>query len=316
MTGEPGGGCSLQRRAPWAPVAAALAALALAACDGAGLGDRRGSSVEAAESASLDGAPRATQLVETDVEAPEVFQVTDQGLWDGRPSLGGVWVAHPDVASPERVVIRNQDNDQLVIGALFRRERDNPGPPLQVSSDAAEALAMLAGAPATLEVTALRRAEPAEPAPAEAGDPVSGPVGDAAGGPVSVPDEAAPASADPAAAAVVRAPTALPEGAASPPGAAAVMASDLQRPVIRLGLLGVGADAQAPAQDVTTEGRPARVVASTTQGADAFRVLVGLASAEAERVASRDRVAAEGFADPSFVTGPILRDRLNPGRPP
>jgi hypothetical protein len=31
----------------------------------------------------------AAPLAERDVEAPEVFDVTDEGLWDGRPSLGG-----------------------------------------------------------------------------------------------------------------------------------------------------------------------------------------------------------------------------------
>ena len=90
------------------------------------------------------------------------FQSPKHGLWDGRPSLGGVWVAHPDVTDPERVIIRNQANGKFVIGALFRRERDNPGPRLQVSSDAAAALEMLAGAPSTLNVTALRREEVAE----------------------------------------------------------------------------------------------------------------------------------------------------------
>jgi hypothetical protein len=45
----------------------------------------------------------AAPLAERDVEAPEVFDVTDAGLWDGRPSLGGVWVAHPDATDPERV---------------------------------------------------------------------------------------------------------------------------------------------------------------------------------------------------------------------
>ena len=97
-----------------------------------------------------------TAFVERDVEAPEVFQVTESGLWDGRPSLGGIWVAHPDVSDPERVIIRNGDNGQFVIGALFRRERETPGPRLQVSSDAAEALGLLAGAPTQLNVTALR----------------------------------------------------------------------------------------------------------------------------------------------------------------
>ena len=94
-----------------------------------------------------------------DVEAPDVFQKTETGLWDGRPSLGGIWVAHPDVGDPERVIIRNEDNGRFVTGALFRRERENPGPPFQASSDAAEELGMLAGAPARLTVTALRREE-------------------------------------------------------------------------------------------------------------------------------------------------------------
>ena len=108
---------------------------------------------------SASGQTESTKLVERDVEAPDVFSVTDKGLWDGRPSLGGVWVAHPDVTDPERVIIRNEANGKFVIGALFRRERDLPGPKLQISSDAAAALNILAGAPAPLNVTALRREE-------------------------------------------------------------------------------------------------------------------------------------------------------------
>jgi hypothetical protein len=84
-------------------------------------------------------APQNVQLVERDVEAP--FQVTEAGLWDGRPSLGGVG-SPIRRREPERVIIRNQTNGTFVIGALFRRERDNPGPSLRVSSDAA-ALQML-----------------------------------------------------------------------------------------------------------------------------------------------------------------------------
>lgn len=106
-------------------------------------------------------APGATRTVDRDVEAPEVFQTSDDGLWDGRPSLGGVWVASSDVKDPERVIIRNDANGKFVVGALFRRERENPGPKLQVSSDAAAALGMLAGAPAKLSVTALKREEAA-----------------------------------------------------------------------------------------------------------------------------------------------------------
>ena len=111
-------------------------------------------------------AARSVRLVDRDVEAPETFQTTDTALWDGRPSLGGIWVASPDAVNPERVILRNEANGKFVIGALFRRERDNPGPKLQISSDAAEALGMLAGQPGKLNVTALRRVDSkAEAAP-------------------------------------------------------------------------------------------------------------------------------------------------------
>lgn len=104
----------------------------------------------------------ATRLLERDVEAPEIFDVSTEGLWDGRPSLGGVWVAHPDATSPERVIVRNLETGSFVIGALFRRERENPGPEIQVSSDAAAALDILAGAPTNMQVIALRREEVAD----------------------------------------------------------------------------------------------------------------------------------------------------------
>ncbi|WGH80401.1 SPOR domain-containing protein [Jannaschia sp. GRR-S6-38] len=110
----------------------------------------------------------SVQLIERDVEAPEVFQTTDRALWDGRPSLGGVWVAAPDVTDPERVIIRNEENGRFVIGALFKRERANPGPVLQLSSDAAAALGVLAGAPTTLDIVALRREEVPDPVAAPA----------------------------------------------------------------------------------------------------------------------------------------------------
>jgi len=138
-------------------------AIGLSACDT--LGITPGDSAEATRAGDATPATQTVQLVERDIEAPEVFQTTDQGLWDGRPSLGGVWVAHPDVTEPERVIIRNDENGTFVIGALFRRERDNPGPLFQVSSDAAAALEMLAGAPSRLQVTALRREDTAAPAP-------------------------------------------------------------------------------------------------------------------------------------------------------
>jgi hypothetical protein len=137
---------------------ASVAAGALSGCekalDGAG----------PTEAAPVARAETSVRLVDRDVEAPQVFQVSDAALWDGRPSLGGVWVASPDAVDPERVILRNPANGKFVIGALFRRERLNPGPTLQISSDAAAALGILAGQPSKLNVTALRREE-AETAP-------------------------------------------------------------------------------------------------------------------------------------------------------
>ena len=118
-----------------------------------------------ADAAAGPGEPAAAAS-DRDAEAPEVFQATDLALWDGRPSLGGVWAASPDARDPERVVLRNPGNGKSVVGALFRRERLNPGPPLQISSDAADALGMIAGQPAKISVTALRR----EAAAKRAGD--------------------------------------------------------------------------------------------------------------------------------------------------
>ncbi len=98
----------------------------------------------------------ATKFSERDVEAPQVFQKTAKALWDGRPSLGGVWVAHPDNKKPERVIIRNKANGKSVIGAVFNRERSLPGPAFQLSSDAAVALGVPAGSTTEISVTAMR----------------------------------------------------------------------------------------------------------------------------------------------------------------
>jgi len=145
----------------------------------------------------LDMVGGTRRAVERDVEAPEVFSMEEAGLWDGRPSLGGVWVAHPGVQNPERVLIRNAQTGETVIGALFRRERENPGPQFQISSEAANALEILPGAPTTIRVTALRLEQiEIEPAPAAArtGDEARGETVAAAGA-----EEAAPPSAGPGA---------------------------------------------------------------------------------------------------------------------
>lgn len=140
--------------ARFTPTIAFLGILALAGCE-EGVGPFAAQEPEEA-SVTLSASPEPT-FEERDVEAPDVFGATESGLWDGRPSLGGVWVAHPEVATPERVQIRNEATGKTVVGALFRRERENPGPRFQISSDAASALGILAGQPTMLDVVALRR---------------------------------------------------------------------------------------------------------------------------------------------------------------
>jgi cell division protein FtsN len=180
--------------------AAVLVSLVAACEDGqnpfAGLSAGGGAGGVATGAAAASG-----EVIERDVESPEVFSATDEGLWDGRPSLGGIWVAHPDVTSPERVVIRNASTGKEITGALFRREREMPGPRIQVSSDAAAALGMVAGAPAELSVVALVRER----------TPVAPPEGEAiASGGI----EATPLSPGETAAAAVAAVSAAPAPAA------------------------------------------------------------------------------------------------------
>ncbi|MEM9013151.1 MAG: SPOR domain-containing protein [Pseudomonadota bacterium] len=96
-------------------------------------------------------------MVEQDVEAPDAFSAGDLAIWDGRPTLGGIWVAHPTTTQPERVRITNESTDVTITGALFRRDAALSGPPIQVSSAAAAALGLEAGVPAELAIVAIRR---------------------------------------------------------------------------------------------------------------------------------------------------------------
>jgi rare lipoprotein A len=151
---------------------------------------------QSGDGTGLVSAPGKKKSGSQDVEAPEVFQTTDSALWDGRPSLGGIWVASPEVMNPERAIMFNPATGKSVTGALFKRERDNPGPRLQLSSDAAEALGILAGQPTEIRVTALRKEEAVEEAPVEtAAATATAEVADPAAAPAKDGDAAAIASA-------------------------------------------------------------------------------------------------------------------------
>ena len=255
---------------------------------------------------------------ERDVEAPDLFALTDKALWDGRPSLGGVWVAHASVKDPERVVIRNAANGKSVVGALFRREVETPGPSLQLSSDAAEALGLLAGQPAVVAVVALKRIEaPAPVAVAEAAPAATTapPTTDtapaaAAAGKTKKPKDA-PAIAqkklDPvavtAAAAIDKAtkggktkPAVAPAPAA-PATQPTLPAGTLKRAFVQIGIFSVEANAQKAAAQMQKAGMTAAVKADQSQGKSFWRVIVGPAATEADRNALAAKVKALGYPD-------------------
>lgn len=233
----------------------------------------------------------SVRLVDRDVEAPDVFQVTDEALWDGRPSLGGVWVASPDAVDPERVILRNPANGKFVIGALFRRERENPGPRLQISSDAAAALGMLAGQPATINVTALRRDE----APVTAPD-ATRPILDAAEGvETTTLTETASAAIDNATETVAQPEPAAPAAPAAP---APVAAGGEHR--VQIGIFSVEANAKRAVDALKKAGISASIRPGNTQGKAFWSVT---ATGGGDRAALLDKIKGLGFTDAYFLKG-------------
>ena len=295
--------------------ASSAVALVLSGCtEGGEFGLFKSQGGDAEEVTSADN---SVKLIERDVEAPDVFQVTDKGLWDGRPSLGGVWVAHPDVQEPERVIIRNTKNGKFVIGALFRRERSNPGPILQVSSDAADALGMLAGAPAQLNVTALRRESAPDPealaaagtegeegtlAPADVEQTTLAPLAGAAAAienaeaaePVRPATQTAGATA-----AVATEPAPTPTPAAATPVRSG---SSLSKPYLQIGIFSVEQNARNTATAMRQEGMVPIVKKQSWQDKTFWRVIVGPAQNKSEQSVLLKKVKDVGFDDAYAVT--------------
>ena len=254
---------------------------------------------------------KSVKLIDRDVEAPDVFQAADSALWDGRPSLGGVWVASPDAVDPERVIMRNPANGKFVIGALFKRERDNPGPSLQISSDAAAALGLLAGQPAQISVTALRREE----APAEvsasapildaaetvqpetlagaANAPAPQPLATQASGAVAT-STLAPAAPTPA---DIAAATAAALAPAAPTAPAAPVINAATGPFIQIGIFSVEANAKRAVATLTAAGVAANMRTDTSNGKTYWSVG---ARGDGSVLA---KVKAAGFNDAYVVKG-------------
>lgn len=245
------------------------------------------------------GVNEAKQGESLDVESPDVFSLTEAGLWDGRPSLGGVWVAHPEVDAPERVIIRNSTNDMFVVGALFRRERDIPGPRFQISSDAAEALGMLAGAPATLSVTALRKKE-VTPTPETAAPPEVDTI--------ATPGAVTATSLDPASNEAANTQDPAPQGLqldAKPVQTTAVTpptATTLSKPFIQIGIFSVEENAERTAQRMKSSGVAPTVKRFERDGKPFWRVLAGPTTTSTDQRQLLAKVKDAGFTDAYAVT--------------
>ena len=267
----------------------------LAGCDEQG-GFNLNSSPEVKTETAEDGS--TIRFTEEEVEKPDVFYAKEPGLWDGRPTFGGVWVSHPDTTQPEKVIIRNKSNGRFVIGALFRVERDLPGPSLRLSSDAAEAINVLAGAPVELEVVALRTekipVEEPEPepeiveAPAEIEEQTLDPIV-AAGAAI----ETAPPTAAEAGGAAVSAEAV----ASNTKGEEAAPASSLSNPYVQVASFSVEKNAEAVSEQMNSLGLNSEIRTEEVNGKPLWRVLIGPIGTRSERRQVLRQVRDEGYAD-------------------
>lgn len=247
-----------------------------------------------------------------DVERPDVFSVSENALWDGRPSLGGVWVAYPANIDPERVIIRNIDNGKSVVGALFRRERDNPGPAIQLSSDAAVALGVIAGSPTEISIVVLRReaveVDVPEPALPEAPLPETDPNmtlparRGAMVASVAAPSAAPVADAAGLAAIVEQTLSDVPASASSAPVAAAVAAPPqplfpMKKPYIQIGTFSEEPNALDLVATLAEAGVQAQVQANNPENPTLWRVVSGPYTQRKERAAQLRIIKGLGFSD-------------------
>ncbi len=250
---------------------------------------------------------------ERDVEAPEVFDVTDQAVWDGRPSFGGVWAAYPTSTQPERVIMTNKDNGKTVVGALFKSEKENPGPKIKLSSDAAKELGVVPGTPTNVSIVAIR-SQPVqlEVETAPAPEPIEAEAIEEATLEVAAPEpveteiltetiaEAIEAAPKPRPVETVAGPAVA--AAAAP--AAASPASDVpSKPFIQVATLSSAANALTLETKLGDAGISYLTrVSKTSTGKELFRVLAGPATTQDALRALSQQVSDLGFSDAFPVT--------------
>ena len=89
-------------------------------------------------------------------EKPKILEISTSIIWDGSETLGGNWVSHPDIESPERVLIKNTTNGKSVVGAVFHQTKNLNKGLAAISSDAAKALSISKNNETKLQLVAIK----------------------------------------------------------------------------------------------------------------------------------------------------------------
>ena len=213
-------------------------------------------------------------------------------------------MASPDAKDPERVILRNTANGKFVIGALFRRELDNPGPKLQISSDAAAALGLLAGEPGKVSVTALRREEAPKTAPdankpiLDAAETVATETLDPIPGAAAANPRPVPKYGKPTAPPIATVPASgKPAVAAPAPAAAKAPVAGGKGGLIQIGIFSVEANAKRASDQLKAAGIAADIRAETAQGKSFWSV-----TARGDK-GLMAKIKQAGFKDAYFLKG-------------
>ena len=97
-------------------------------------------------------------------EKPKILDISATVIWDGSQTLGGNWVSHPNIKSPERVLIKNTTNGKSVVGAVFQQTKNFNKGLAAISSDAAKALSISKNKETEIHIVAVRETESTEAA--------------------------------------------------------------------------------------------------------------------------------------------------------
>ena len=90
-------------------------------------------------------------------EMPEILDISTSVFWDGKQTLGGNWISHPDVDSPERVLIKNIANGESIVGAIFQQSKKAKSGSAQISSDAAKSLKIDKNEQTKVQIIAIKK---------------------------------------------------------------------------------------------------------------------------------------------------------------